>query len=639
MKNNFDDFFKSIENKEYWKKLNSYIDTIYKDDIVCPNKEVIYRCFNFVFSKEINVVILGQDPYPKKGDANGLAFSVDRNNKLPPSLNNIFKELKNDLRIDRNNGDLSDWAKQGVLLLNTSLTFCKKNQELGKKSWEPFTTDLIKWIDKINSNIIFILWGGEANKFSKYIVNNKKNIISSGHPSFANAHGKFFGTKPFSKCNSLLIKMNKKPILWGEGDDKTNFLWGASIANYQTDGCENTQWAKWERENAERLAKNYLAEYSYLNHSNKIKQEATSVPNYICGSGIKHRENYKSDIVLFKKLGWNAFRFSIEWAKIEPSQGKYNMKEIMFIKKYIQELKQNGITPVVTLWHWTAPLWFTDKGAFENKKNIKYFIDYCKFVLEQLKNCIKYILVLNEVMIYACCSYYIGLWPPMKKNLYTTVRVSKNLANAFNVISKEAKKINNNFLISIAHNTTNYNVLDKKIKSKLLSKILIWFGDYFFLNKTYKNMDFLGINWYGENIIENGEVKSFVDTKYTRSLNHNELADNGWKCEPAKISTSLKRLYKKYHLPIMISENGLADANDKKRIVFIKETLKSIDECKENGVRFIGYLHWSAFDNFEWDKGFWPKFGLIEASYINSIRTPRKSALWYCEEIKRRIKK
>ncbi|MDR3257429.1 MAG: uracil-DNA glycosylase [Mycoplasmataceae bacterium] len=204
---------KSQREKQYWSNLENIVDQSYRDGIVFPKAENIFRCFNYFNISETKVVLIGQDPYPTPGDACGLSFSVERNNNLPHSLQNIFMELRNDLNVVRINGDLSDWAKQGVLLLNSALTF-SKDQPNFLKLWEPFTKEIIQYIDTNVNGIVFILWGNFAKSFIPLIKNNQSYIISSGHPSFAASHKQFFNTKPFSKTNNILEKLHKSIIKW-----------------------------------------------------------------------------------------------------------------------------------------------------------------------------------------------------------------------------------------------------------------------------------------------------------------------------------------------------------------------------------------------------------------------------------------
>ena len=159
------------------------------------------------------VVIIGQDPYHGLGEAHGLSFSVKENVKMPPSLQNIFKELYNDLGIKRTKSDLTDWAKEGVLLLNSIMTV-EKDKPLSHKNkgWEIFTNSVIKAINDDNNPKVFVLWGKEAQKLKEMITNDKHLIIESNHPSPLSASRGFFGSKPFSKINNFLISNNLEPI-------------------------------------------------------------------------------------------------------------------------------------------------------------------------------------------------------------------------------------------------------------------------------------------------------------------------------------------------------------------------------------------------------------------------------------------
>jgi len=204
-------------NSEYFETLIKAIDFNYENNICYPNKKNIFSAFNHCDFKDLKVVIIGQDPYHGENQANGLAFSVHSNIKIPPSLKNILIEIRNDLNTNlRKNGDLKDWSKQGVLLLNSVLTV--ENGKPGSHSklgWEKFTNQVIKLISKKKSNLVFMLWGGYAKKKEKIIYDNQHLILKSGHPSPLSANrGFWFGNKHFSKCNDFLIKHKLKYIKW-----------------------------------------------------------------------------------------------------------------------------------------------------------------------------------------------------------------------------------------------------------------------------------------------------------------------------------------------------------------------------------------------------------------------------------------
>ncbi|PWH87077.1 uracil-DNA glycosylase [Brumimicrobium oceani] len=204
-------------SKDYFKALETEISKEYEQCTCYPKREEIFAGFNFTPFDEVKVVIIGQDPYHGNGQANGLCFSVNRDVTPPPSLINIFKELNQDLGIAfPNNGDLSHWAKQGVLLLNATLTVkaheAASHQGIG---WEQFTDKVIQVISKEKENVIFLLWGGFAKKKAKLIDASKHFILTSGHPSPLSANrGYWFGNKHFSQTNEILKKNGKETINW-----------------------------------------------------------------------------------------------------------------------------------------------------------------------------------------------------------------------------------------------------------------------------------------------------------------------------------------------------------------------------------------------------------------------------------------
>lgn len=213
--NNWDIILKDEYEKEYFKNLVDYINEEYNNKTVYPLKENIFKALEYTDYNDIKVVILGQDPYHGEGEAQGLSFSIPNDIKITPSLRNIFKELKNDLNIERTNTDLSDWAKQGVLLLNAILTVCKDTPLSHKdKGWEIFTDEIIKKINEREEPVVFILWGNYARSKKKLITNKNHYIIESAHPSPLSASRGFFDSKPFSKTNDILISINNESIRW-----------------------------------------------------------------------------------------------------------------------------------------------------------------------------------------------------------------------------------------------------------------------------------------------------------------------------------------------------------------------------------------------------------------------------------------
>lgn len=201
--------------KEYFEKLGIFVKHEYKRTVVFPKYENIFRIFNLVDYNNVKVVILGQDPYHGDNQAHGLSFSVLDGTPIPPSLQNIFKELKNDLGIVRTRTDLSDWAKQGVFLLNAVMTVERKKPLSHKdKGWEQFTDSVIKKLNEREKPVIFVLWGGFARGKKNMITNPIHFIIESPHPSPLSVYRGFFGSRPFSKINKYLKETNQEEIKW-----------------------------------------------------------------------------------------------------------------------------------------------------------------------------------------------------------------------------------------------------------------------------------------------------------------------------------------------------------------------------------------------------------------------------------------
>lgn len=213
--NNWDDILKEEYNKPYFEKLMNFIEDEYNNYTIYPDKNNIYNALKLTPPDKVKVVILGQDPYINKDQANGLSFSVQPGITIPPSLRNIFREQRKDLGIIQpNSGDLAKWAEQGVLLLNTTLTVRAglSNSHQGK-GWGIFTDSIIKYLGQ-KENIVFMLWGNNAKAKRKLIDSSKNLILEAAHPSPLSATRGFFGCQHFSKANNYLIEHNLSPIDW-----------------------------------------------------------------------------------------------------------------------------------------------------------------------------------------------------------------------------------------------------------------------------------------------------------------------------------------------------------------------------------------------------------------------------------------
>lgn len=218
--NSWDSFFIQETSKEYYTELKQFLHEQYKSKTIYPPIDEVYSSFYFTPLEKVKIVILGQDPYHQPKQACGLSFSVNKGVRIPPSLKNIYKELNDDLRVDiPSHGNLVSWAKQGVFLLNTVLTVEDSKPNSHKDSgWQIFTDEVIKYLSLNRQNIVFILWGKNAQSKTKYIDQTKHLIISSVHPSPLSAYNGFFGSKPFSKANQYLSDNGIEPIDWSIND-------------------------------------------------------------------------------------------------------------------------------------------------------------------------------------------------------------------------------------------------------------------------------------------------------------------------------------------------------------------------------------------------------------------------------------
>ena len=216
LSNDWQGLLKDEMNKKYYAKLEEFLEEEYKTRTIYPEKDNIFSALEHTSYKDTKAVILGQDPYHGPNQSHGLAFSVKPGVRIPPSLRNMYKELKEDLNCYiPDNGYLKKWAKEGVLLLNTSLTVRDGEANSHRKiGWEIFTDKIIKLLNERKDPIVFILWGNNAIKKEEFITNTNHHIIKSFHPSPLSASRGFFGTKPYSRANDFLKSIGKEPIDW-----------------------------------------------------------------------------------------------------------------------------------------------------------------------------------------------------------------------------------------------------------------------------------------------------------------------------------------------------------------------------------------------------------------------------------------
>ena len=428
----------------------------------------------------------------------------------------------------------------------------------------------------------------------------------------------------------------------------SGFLWGASTSAHQVEGGNHNQWTVWEEANAGRLAATAEERLGFLPNWPKIKARAEDPANYISDNGVDHYHRYPEDFKLAKQVGLNAFRFGVEWSRIESIEGRFNKEAINHYKRYIAELKSYGIQPVINLWHWTVPVWFEDQGGFTKKRNIAYFVRFVERIARELVIPCKVVITINEANSYIGMTFVEGEWPPRQRSLLKAYKVYRNLAIAHREVYKLLKRRDPSLVIGAAHQCNNnqpkrpHNLLDKLVAA---SANYGW--NWWWLNRIRDCQDFVGFNYYFTDYFHGITRKNphhHIRTHRTnqrglhRHRRHNPpgpLNDLGWYMEPDSIYKVIMQIARRYQKPIIITETGVADEADKYRQWWMEETIKATERANREGANVSGYFYWSLLDNFEWSTGWWPKFGLVSVDRQQGMkRSVRPSAEWLAKFIK-----
>ncbi len=399
-----------------------------------------------------------------------------------------------------------------------------------------------------------------------------------------------------------------------------NFLWGTATSSHQVEGSNfYNDWWEWEKER-------------------KIKTSDSSHPS------CDHYHFFKDDFKLLKELSNNAYRFSIEWSRIEKEEGIFDEKEIEHYMDMLKELKNFRIEPLLTLHHFTIPIWLYKKGGFLNENFVNFFERFVKKVVPYFKDYVKYWVTINEPTVIGLLGYLFGWWPPGEKSLKKCFVAIKNLLLAHMKANKIIKENRKDSLVSIAHNMMLIKPASNFFLDKMISNKLSYIYNYLVLdalttgvmkkplgkNEFYEDLkdsiDYIGVNYYTRTFLSFHPFK-LINQKIKKGTT---LTDFGYEYYPEGIYEILISL-KKYKKPIIITENGIADREDKLRGDFLRKSIESIKKAKEEGVKILGYFYWSLMDNFEWIEGYSMRFGLYEVNFKTLERKLRKSSLIYKE--------
>lgn len=400
-------------------------------------------------------------------------------------------------------------------------------------------------------------------------------------------------------------------------DFPDNFYWGAATASYQVEGgIDNCDWAEAARQGR--------------------------VP--VCGVACDHYNRFEADFDIAKELGHTAHRLSVEWARIEPEEGKFDMEEIEHYRQVLQALKDRNIKPFVTIWHFTLPQWFAESGSFERADSPEIFARYAQFVVAELGGLCGHFSTMNEPNVFGSNGWLRGSWPPFKrfsatdlvsitnsgnnfedradkgfKNLFLYRTVMKNLARSHNVAYKAIKQVSPETEVSVVKHVivfaANWNPFNK---FKAVIANYAW--TRVFMDRTHRYCDSIGLNYYF--------YTKFGDRRTWKKT------DMDWNFAPEHIHDALMMLAK-YKKPLFVSEGGLADHDDSDRAEYITKQIEGTKRAISDGADVRGHLYWSLMDNYEWALGCEKQFGLIKINYDTLEREIRPSAWVYKELIEK----
>lgn len=378
-----------------------------------------------------------------------------------------------------------------------------------------------------------------------------------------------------------------------------DFLWGTATSAHQTEGNNtNSDW--WGLEQ---------------NKSRKNKW-----PLEPSGIAADSYNRYEEDFDLCVKLNNNAVRISVEWARIEPEEGKFSKEAFEHYRKVLKAAKDRGLKTFVTLHHFSNPLWLAKKGAWVNFATPKLFAKYAAKCAKEFDDLVDAYMTLNEALAFIQYGYLKAAWPPQKFNPLLVPLAVFNTHRG-HIMAYQAIKRVRNVDVGLVKNIAWFQTHPHK-KSFLdvaISGLLNYLNRDYNLRPERKNADFIGLNYYFSFYIKN--LRAQTPNEYR--------SDMGTWVNPKGLENMLVYL-KKYNVPIYVTENGIADAKDKLRAKFIRGHLIACSRAIQQGVNLKGYFHWSLIDNYEWHEGFWPKFGLVEIDRQNNLaRKPRMSFYYY----------
>ncbi len=367
---------------------------------------------------------------------------------------------------------------------------------------------------------------------------------------------------------------------------------------------------------------------------------------------VDHYNRYEEDIQMMAAAGLNAYRFSIEWARIEPEQGKFDKKEIEHYRSVLRCCHENGIEPIVTMLHFTSPKWLIENGGWEKEDTIEAFADYCRYVAEELGDEMHYVCTINEanmgLQVAAIAERYKR---QMMAKMEGAAQVGMNFNEMMANMQKQkeenlkvfgtdtpqtfvsARTKEGDILVMRAHQAARKAMKEVKPELKIGLSLSLhdiqaveggmeramkeWEEEFTHYIPYIKEDDFFGLQNYSRSLIgPDGIMPNPAGAKVTQMDYENY---------PEALEHVIRRVYQEMPIPIMVTENGIATEDDAERVIFIKTALSGVQSCIADKIPVLGYMHWSLMDNFEWQKGYSMKFGLIAVDRTTQTRTAKES--------------
>jgi beta-glucosidase len=407
-----------------------------------------------------------------------------------------------------------------------------------------------------------------------------------------------------------------------------SFLWGVATSAYQVEGAAANDWTEWER-------------------AGRLK-----APGDHCGEASGHRRRWREDLDLLPSLAANAYRYSVEWSRIEPRPGEFDADALGFEAQRARRLERLGVEPVVTLHHYTHPLWFWREGGWENRKSVAWFGRFADRVAEALPRVRRWV-TLNEPVVFMLGGYLAGEIPPGYRSFSRSAAALENLLRAHAEAAARLKARHAGARVLVAHNMLDFapdrpaSRLDGRLVAEaeaLYNRALVealatgrvrWAfpGEgrtEFAIPELPASIDDLGVNYYSRVHLRFRGLPGRAGEFFYRDPRGRGLTQTGWEIHPEGLERVL-RVAAECGRPILITENGIATGDDRVRRDFLREHALVLAHARRTGLPVEGYFHWSLLDNFEWLEGLRPRFGLYEVDYFTFARRRRPSADLFAE--------